>query len=213
MKAALTVAIMSALIGCGNRSATAAVTAKPAEKALLTQAGISTTGKVVAALHIVDRAGEHLLVLTEKTGLAHSGPDSGNGRTDLNASYYVRSAATWAREWEIKDAVDCPGLDHIAQFFTQQVAVTDLDGNGVAEVTVPYKMFCGGGVDEATLKIILRQGKQKFAMRGTTRIEIPGETPFGGEATYDKALNAPANAAFKKHIEGIRAKVFVQKYQ
>lgn len=202
-----------ALLGCSNQPAVAAaVTHKAVDQALVAKEGIAVPGKLVRALHISDAAGEHILVVSALTGPSRKDPDYDKGRTDLDASYYSRSATRWVREWAIKDGVDCPVVDHEARFFPDQLSVTDLDKNGMAEVTVAYKIFCGGGIDEAVLKVILRQGEQKFAMRGTTRLEMPDGDSFGGAATYDKALSLPANAAFKKHIAAIRAKVVTTKY-
>lgn len=188
------------------------VTVIPASQAVLDKAGIVMDGKLVAARKVRDRAGEHLLVLTQSSGPSRTQPDNRVERTDLAASYYSRGAARWTREWVVQDGVDCPSLDHTGEFFPDQLSVTDLDHNGMAEVTVAYKLFCGGGVDPAVLKVILRQGEQKFAMRGSTRIVIPGQPPLGGEAVYDKALSAPANAIFKQHISRVRARVVVEKY-
>lgn len=193
-------------------AAPAAVTARPADKAQLVKAGIAVAGNLVRAWHIADGAGDHLLVLSSKTGPSHQQPEEADARTDLVAGYYSRSASRWVREWAIMDGVDCPVLDHHALFFPGQVTITDLDNNGLAEVTVAYKMFCGGGIDDDDLKVIMRQGDQKFAMRGKTRAVMPSGETSGGEAVYDKLLSQPAYAVFKRHIEGVRAKVVTVKY-
>lgn len=173
---------------------------------------IPIRGTFVKGLTIRDMAGEHALLLTRLTGPSSVQPGTRNEQTQLRVAYFTRVGNAWKQDWTINDGVDCPGLDHAAQFFSSQVTVTDLDGNGMAEVTVPYKLFCGGGIDAAVLKIIMRQGDQKFAMRGTTLIAIPGETPFGGEATYDKSLSLPVNVPFRKHIAAVRAAVVTEKY-
>lgn len=85
---------------------------------------------------------------------------------------------------------------------------TDIDEDGRLEVTVPYRMFCGGGIEPATLKVILRQGERKLAIRGQQAIRFPRQT-FGGEQTHDEALLAPRNAAFKRHLEAVWDKVSV----
>ena len=200
------------LSGCDRPAHAAPVSAKIADAALVEKQGVPVPGKLVRAMQVTDKVGEHLLVLATRTGPSQSPSRGKDERTDLNASLYIRRAGKWEREWAIQDAVDCPGLDHTASFFLEQLTVTDLDANGTAEITVPYKLFCGGGIDPATLKVIVRQGEQKFAVRGTTRIEVKGDAPFGGEAVFDKALSTPANAIFKNHIESVRAKVVVQKY-
>ena len=207
-------AFASALLACSNPPAVAApVGSSKADANFVRQQGIALQGELVTALSVTDKAGEHLLVLTQSTGPSQSTPRSGRAeRTDLYASYYLRASGKWAQQWTIRDFSDCPGLDHEAKFFPEDVSVTDLNKNGEAEVTVAYKLFCGGGIDESVLKVILREGEQKFAMRGTTIIQTPGNEPFGGEAVYDKSLEKPVNKAFKRHIAAVRDKVVVQKY-
>ena len=131
----------------------------------------------------------------------------------LRVTYYARSGNNWVQEWVIRYFVDCPGLDHEAEFFPDSVTVTDLNANGKAEVTVAYSLFCGGGIDPSTLKVIMREGPLKFAMRGTTIIQTPGNAPFGGEANYDQSLDKAENSAFKKHIMAVREKVVIKNYE
>ena len=130
-------------------------------------------------------------------------------RIDLRATYYSESAKGWAEDWTIRDSVDCPELDSAAEFLPKGVTVTDLDRNGMAEVTVSYSMFCGGGVDPSELKVILRQGETKLALRGDTQVKV-AEAPVrweGGANTPDKALSKPENAVFKRHLDKVWAQV------
>ena len=205
--------LLGILLGFGShRAAAAPVSSNIISVSQAKNTSVPVSGKLVKAFAVSDKAGKHLLLLTTRTGPSRNASRGKDERTDLNASLYIQRTGKWVREWAIQDAVDCPGLDHAAGFFVDQVTVTDLDSNGTAEITVPYKLFCGGGIDPATLKIILRQGDHKFAVRGTTRIEVSGDAPFGGEAVFDESLSRPENAVFKKHLESIRAKVLVQKY-
>ncbi|MQA18138.1 hypothetical protein GEV01_01285 [Rugamonas sp. FT103W] len=99
--------------------------------------------------------------------------------------------------------MECPGLDSAADFFSSNVSVTDLNGDGKAEVTIPYKLLCDGGIDSYTIKVILREGANKLAICGNSLVKIPGQEPFGGERQYDKALLSPANAAYKQHMDKV----------
>ncbi|TWI43986.1 hypothetical protein IP92_04504 [Pseudoduganella flava] len=165
---------------------------------------------VIGALRIMDKRGEHLLVLTRNADLSPSRPKSPRiEHIDLVAYYYDRREGGWTTTWTIRDSVDCPGLDAAADFFTAAVSFTDLNGDGRAEVTVPYRLFCGGGIEPSTVKVILRDGATKLAIRGESTVRLPGEEPFGGEHRYDKALLQPANATFKRHLDQIWLKVSV----
>ena len=58
----------------------------------------------------------------------------------------------------------------------------------------------------------MRQGKDKFGLRGETLVETPGNEPFGGEVTYDKSLLLPENAHIKNHLDSIRKQVYLEKH-
>ncbi|WP_431479142.1 M949_RS01915 family surface polysaccharide biosynthesis protein [Massilia eburnea] len=189
----------------GQASDLAATTIPAAEIGRLQ---VETSGKVVLGKKVSDALGEHILLLTEKS-LA-----SQNGRIEhieLVATYYDLADGKWTPAWAIKDGVDCPGLDSAASFFADATTVTDLDKDGKAEVTVAYKTFCGGGVDPSTVKVILRQGKQKFALRGESLIKFKGQEAMGGTNKPDKALLDSDKAVFKRHMDKVWQQVYVER--
>ena len=143
---------------------------------------------------MVDTAGEHVLILSHK----HD-----RDTIQLNATYFARGQTGWRQEWIIRDGVDCAGLDADASFFPAAVTFTDLNHDGRVEVTVSYRTFCGGGVDPYTVKVILRDGATKLAIRGESLVRFRGQPPFGGTHQYDKALLSPAYAAYKQHLDQI----------
>jgi hypothetical protein len=203
----LTSAAFGLLLALCQTSHAAAPMLAPLDERAVLQQGIKANGKVVKAGLVNDANGEHLLVLSEKPTTAK------NGRVEhyeLAANYYDRSGSSWSPAWVIKDFVDCPGLDSAASFFADATSVSDLDNDGTAEVTVAYSMFCGGGIEPSTVKVILRQKDSKFAIRGESLIQYPGQAPFGGTSTLDKALSTRQNAAFKAHMQKIWNQVYVE---
>ncbi|NHZ87778.1 hypothetical protein F2P45_01835 [Massilia sp. CCM 8733] len=201
------------LLACAEAASAAdAPKTSRVDAALLVSERIEVKGALVVGRRIVDRAGEHLLVVSLLAGPS-SAPRATPGateRVDLFAALYTRKDASWPQAWIIQDKVDCPGLDSSAQFFSEHITVTDLDKNGIAEVTVPYKMSCGGGIDANTLKVILRQGAQKLALRGTTLRNAKMDAHYGGEMSFDPTLLLKENAVFKTHLKFIRDKVYVE---
>lgn len=171
-------------------------------------------GIIAGAQRISDSAGDHVLILAREAGTSPANPQSGRiEHIELRATMYGHAGADWKPEWTIHDLVDCPGLDAAADFFPKAVTFTDLNGDGRVEVSVPYHMFCGGGVDSHTVKVILREGATKLAMRGESTMLYPGQAPFGGVRQYDKSLLQPVRAAYKKHMDRIWQEVSVFRYR
>jgi hypothetical protein len=177
---------------------------QPTDAAYLTSQHIPTNGNLVMAKRIRDTNGEHVLVLDRKAGPSPARPTSGRiEHIELNAAYYFLQAGRWKTMWTIRDFVECPALDATAEFFTSSVSVTDLNEDGKAEITIPYKLFCGGGIDSSIVKVILREGPLKLAIRGESLVKLPGQEPFGGAHEYDKTLLLPAYIKYKQHLDKI----------
>ncbi|MQA36541.1 M949_RS01915 family surface polysaccharide biosynthesis protein [Rugamonas aquatica] len=188
-------------LGCGIAGA-----AEPAPKvdaAYLAARHVAYSGKLVEARRVDDRDGEHLLVLSRKAGPSQmQNADSDEDYLELAATYYGNRDGRWRVEWTVRDNVDCPILDHNAEFFLSDISITDLNHDGRSEVTIPYKLFCSGGVDYSTVKVILREGATKLAIRG--ELEFHDHAPaLQGKRQYDAALLQPANAAYKRHMDAI----------
>lgn len=200
---------ISLLVICGN-TAHAADTPVLVNESGLAARRISVPGALVLDRQFRDGDGEHLLVLTRKAGPSPSAPSSGRiEHIALLATLHTRGAnGEWRQRWTIRDVNDCPGFDSSADFFAREVTFTDIDRDGRLEVTVPYTMFCGGGIEPATVKVILRQGSLKLAIRGEALLRFPGQE-FGGELKRDQVLQEPRNAAFKRHLDQVWSRIYI----
>jgi len=170
---------------------------------------VQQPGKFVYGLRFVDRQGKHLLLLTTQDSASNAGTQP--GRIDKHrlwaASYRLNAANSWQREWRIADGVSCPDLDSEAVFLLKGVAVTDLDDDSMAEVTIPYRKFCGGGIDTKDVVVALRTGKREFVLRGQSQLIIPGQAPIGGEHEPDAVLQQARFKVFLDHLENTWSKV------
>lgn len=194
------------------RADTQAFHPEPVDAQYLKAQQIKVPAPPTSAMRVADKNGEHLLVMTRSVGASPSRPKSGRiEHIALIATYYDRRGTGWATAWTIRDSVDCPGLDAAAEFFTSAVSFTDLNADGRAEITVPYRLFCGGGIEPSIVKVILRDGATKLAIRGESTVQLPGRHPFGGEHQHDKVLLQPANAVFKRHLDQVWDKVSVDR--
>lgn len=177
---------------------------EPVDAAYLDAQRITSKGKLVFAQRIHDEKGEHILALRRNAGPSKSSPKSRRiEHIEVNAAYYSHQNNGWKQDWTVHDYVDCPGLDAMADFFASSVSVTDINGDGKAEVTIPYKLYCGGGIDSHTVKVILREGPLKLAIRGKSVVKLPGQPAFGGDHEYDKTLLTPAYASYKQHMDRV----------
>ncbi|MDN4037671.1 hypothetical protein [Massilia sp. YIM B02443] len=80
---------------------------------------------------------------------------------------------------------------------------TETDTRTRVEVTLPYYLFCGGGIEPRTVKVILREGTTKLAVRGNSLTAFLNQQPFGGEHRFEEALGGEGMSACRSHLEKI----------
>lgn len=156
---------------------------------------IKYKGKIVGGARWKDTNGENLLIITE-TDIQNGKDKEGNEAIskELFAYNYVIKGNENTLLWQINDFVkDCP-LDLALNYNQNSLTVTDLNENGVGETTFLYRMSCKGDVSPDDLKLMMHEGKDKFALRGTTELKykVDGKTNKDGgdykvDAAFDKA--------------------------
>ena len=179
-------------------------------------AGLRIEGQVVAHLRYSDAAGTHLIVLTEtkpKETKARSELEDPTQSKSLYAYAFLETKKRPKLRWRVKDFVlDC-AFDLTVQHIEGSLQVTDLDQDGVAEVTFVYQLQCTSDVSPSQIKLIMYEGKDKYAIRGSERVHVGVEDGkpvyVGGESEPDPAFaKAPAallehaQAAWRKHAGG-----------
>ncbi|MGW8391019.1 M949_RS01915 family surface polysaccharide biosynthesis protein [Pseudoduganella sp. HUAS MS19] len=159
------------------------------------KAGLAPGEQVISLVRYDDAHGDHTLMLSEQIVAAKSG----TGKSfNLAAISFDKNGA---REWVIRDGAECPiGSAAKPTFFPIAAPATDLNNDGKAEITVAYSLSCGTGSEPTEVKAIMRQGEDKYAMRGQTLVYTPGRPLRGGMRKPDAALLLPMNAAFLNHL-------------
>lgn len=71
--------------------------------------------------------------------------------------------------WKINDFVKNCEFDISTYFIDPALSVTDLNENGINEIWIMYRLGCKSDVSPWPLKLIMYEGKEKFAIRGETR--------------------------------------------
>lgn len=164
-------------------------------------------GELKDVLRFTDSEGDHLLVCSE-TGVKNSPSDESMRQAELYARHYVLQNGQYSERWMVSDFVrDCP-VDLEAQFVPNTVQVTDLNKDGVGEIWIMYTTACRGDVSPSAMKIIVYQGKQKFAMRGRKQVSLGEKEVLGGDYTFDQAFTQGpavfreyAKKLWKKHVK------------
>jgi hypothetical protein len=80
--------------------------------------------------------------------------------------------------------------------------VTDLNKDGVAEITVPYTTVCGDRVTP-TLKVVVRQGTESYTFRGRSLIKAKESASLGSTYKADESLSLQKNAVYRQHLDTV----------
>lgn len=105
----------------------------------------------------------------------------------------------------IIEAVQPCDLDLTARFIDGSIGVTNLDGDDKGELTFAYVTRCAGDVSPMSMKVLMLEGKEKFALRGESRVDL-GDEMVGGEFKADfkkapKELLAHATSVWKRYVD------------
>jgi len=144
-------------------------------------------GRFTDALQYTDKEGTHVVIMTEEVTDDKDNEDM--RRASIYAFSYLENGSSATLQWKMYDFTDLCDVD-LEATYKDNPYVTDLDKNGVAEVWLTYIEACKGDVSPSEMKVIMHEGASKFAMRGTTRVNIGGGKYMGGSYTFDAAFKA-----------------------
>lgn len=148
----------------------------------------SIKGTVVEGLSWRDAKSEHrVLFTTIPVKMNKSGQQSGA----VYAYCFIQSGGAWQKKWEVKDRVDDCDVDATCEFLPNSFTVTDNDNNGVGEVCFLYKLSCKGDVSPDEKKLIMYEGVNKYAIRGSTILQF-AEGREGGDKKIDASFSKAA---------------------
>lgn len=109
----------------------------------------------------------------------------------LYVQYYRGKAGKWKQVRLVQDGVSNCEFDVVATFLPGSVQITDEDGDAVSELSFAYDVDCTSDVSPNTRKLLVLEGKDKHALRGTSQIK-EGPDTYGGEYKPDGFKKAPA---------------------
>jgi hypothetical protein len=147
-------------------------------------AGLDYEGNLVAARLWEDGQGTNYLLLTRtpdirEPGLSEWGEAMYSAR--LYGYHYRQQDGGFELLRRITDFVMECDADLTVAHIPASIAITDLDGDGLSEVTFLYEMNCTSDVSPLTLKLMMLEDGEKYAIRGTSIVGIGGGRQIGGE--------------------------------
>ncbi len=173
--------------------------------------GMKYEGNIVAGAKWKDDNGLNTIIITETkiTEKEESGDLPYSRSKQLFGYQYITSGGDTKQIWKINDFVkDCP-VDLDLSYMKNSLSITDLNNNGIAESTFLYLLACRGDVSPEDMKLIMHEADKKYAIRGTTKIKLSGET-YGGDTKIDKSFD-DAPGGFLDYAKSEWSKRQVQK--
>ncbi|MBM4780247.1 MAG: hypothetical protein GQE15_21310 [Archangiaceae bacterium] len=186
------IALLSSVVlaGVGPVTLSAPVTAK--------------NGATVRELKFRDTAGEHV-VRFELSRVTTKTVDELEQKTrTLKVSHRVGAKELWSA----KDFVETCPFDLLLEVVEGSVEVTDLNDDGMAEVSFAYLLACRSDVSPASAKLLLYEGAAKYALRGSAQ-DMGGGGEFTADPAFEKApkgFRAFAEAKWKRLLVDAYAK-------
>lgn len=153
---------------------------------------LAVKGVFVEALEFTDKNGLNLMVCTQTGKFPVSVKnDEGvyekmNDRAELNFYHFVKAAEGYKMLAEFSDEQDCDGFDLYNGFTKKALSITDLDKNGLAEISFQVVKSCRSDVSPAERKLFIFEAGKVFYIQGETTLEgQAAATPIYSEGTKE----------------------------
>lgn len=174
----------------GEKESFEILTEKISSKNLRKEIGLE--GKLKEITKLKDLNGEHLIILTETGEIPSKKNIEQEDVTDFRIFAYDylfdKNENKYKLNWKIQDFISNCEFDLMMGFLKNTFKITDLNKNGIAEIWTMYAMTCTSDVSPSEIKIIMYEGKQKFALRGNSIVN-PGTEKIGGDYKLDENLS------------------------
>lgn len=136
------------------------------------------SGNLQKAISWHDELGENILLFTEQkiVTVEPDGPvDSYYSKLELFVYHYFEGDGLLRLQRQVYDYMSGCGVKPESGFDFDSLSVTDIDQNGIGEISFVYKLLCNrenwGG---SQVKLIMLENGQKFALRSEGRMQENG---------------------------------------
>ena len=104
---------------------------------------------------------------------------------EIFAYNYVIEEGNQNLLWKMYDFEKNCVMNLFLQYLENPPLLTDLDNDNIMESWIIYKKNCTSDVSPFDMKIIMHEGKQKFALRGKNIVQVGVDSYVGGEKEFD----------------------------
>ncbi|MEW5855348.1 MAG: M949_RS01915 family surface polysaccharide biosynthesis protein [Myxococcota bacterium] len=150
---------------------------------------LKPNGTVQRVVGWTDQNGENLVIFSTRDT---TGSDKETGEDTRTRQLFVEHVVVGKGKPRqlrlVRDGVEACAMDLDARFIDAALGVTDLDGDGLGEVTFAYVTACRSDVSPLTLKLLMLENGEKYIIRGETRVDVGEGEKLGGKQEVDASL-------------------------
>ncbi|MBN2663655.1 MAG: hypothetical protein JXR68_08385 [Bacteroidales bacterium] len=144
-----------------------------------------------------DKAGINYLVISEKTTTRSQQADMDIKSYEIHGYHFVEKDGEFELIREIKDFQSDCDLILDCGLCENSLELTDINNDNYGEISFLYFLYCAMDASPSTLKLMLLENGEKYAIRGETYVNMGPQT-YGGETNVGSEFNN-APAGFKDY--------------
>ncbi len=140
-------------------------------------------------LRFSDKAGEHLVKFSLSDLKRRKSSEGYSRSRELLVTHSIGKKQVW----QARDFVQQCEFDLSLEFLDGAIEVTDVDENGLGEISFLYVLGCRSDVSPDTMKLLMYEDATKYALRGESMVQVNATDFIGGEFQVDPSFDkAPA---------------------
>lgn len=160
------------------------------------------TGKFEMAITWTDKNGDNVATFARRKG-THKDDLGNESSSEYMTVQHVASAGGVTRTLRtLNDHVEKCEDDLILEVRDNTLSVTDLDANGIGELTFAYKVDCASDMSPQRMKLVMLENGQKYILRGDDFVHMPGDPGYGGHYKIDPSFKK-GRPAFLAHAKAV----------
>lgn len=161
-------------------------------------------GELENAYRWTDSLGDNIFFLSAKgpTVDNNRGESGDNERTSRLFGFHYRKKqeVDYRLIWSFSDVErSCP-LDITADFLPGSVTITDLDGDGIAEIKFQYAMACRGDISPARMRLVLIEDGKEYSLKGWRFVEFGPDFIFNVDTSNVNLESLPPLEDGEDHL-------------